>query len=80
VVVLSCFGESVQCVSDVMGLLGFFFFLEQEVTFRVDYNVPSISRDFGTVFLGDKNVAMLVVSQGWVKVESRVLCVWMFHV
>ena len=50
------------------------------MTFRVDYNVPSISRDFGTVFVGDKNVAMLVVSQGWVKVESRVLCVWMCHV
>ncbi|KAG5019520.1 hypothetical protein JHK87_015375 [Glycine soja] len=43
----------------------------KEVTFRVDYNVPSISRDFGTVFLGDKNVAMLVVSQGWVKVREQ---------
>ncbi|KAK7316871.1 hypothetical protein RJT34_00642 [Clitoria ternatea] len=43
----------------------------KEVTFRVDYNVPSINRDFGTVFLGDKNVAMLVVSQGWVKVREQ---------
>ena len=67
-----------ELISDVMCMLEIF--LEQEVTFRVDYNVPSISRDFGTVFVGDKNVAMLVVSQGWVKVESRVLCVWMCHV
>ncbi|KAL2347119.1 hypothetical protein Fmac_001119 [Flemingia macrophylla] len=43
----------------------------KEVTFRVDYNVPSINRDFGTVFLGDKNVAMLVVSQGWVKIREQ---------
>jgi staphylococcal nuclease domain-containing protein 1 len=34
----------------------------------VDYTVSSIGRDFGSVFLGDKNVAMLVVSQGWAKV------------
>ncbi|KAJ1417805.1 Tudor domain [Sesbania bispinosa] len=43
----------------------------KEVTFRVDYNVPSISRDFGTVFLGDKNVAMLVVAQGWAKIREQ---------
>lgn len=34
----------------------------------MDYTVSSIGRDFGSVFLGDKNVAMLVVSQGWAKV------------
>lgn len=39
----------------------------------MDYNVPAINRDFGTVFLGDKNVAVLAVSQGWVKVENCVL-------
>lgn len=39
------------------------------MTFRVDYTVASINRDFGTVFLGDKNVAMLVVSAGWAKVD-----------
>lgn len=39
------------------------------MAFRVDYTVPSISRDFGTVFIGDKNVAVLVVSAGWAKVE-----------
>ncbi|XP_027338494.1 ribonuclease TUDOR 1-like [Abrus precatorius] len=42
-----------------------------EVTFKVDYTVPSINRDFGTVFRGDKNVAMLVVSQGWVKIREQ---------
>lgn len=40
----------------------------QEVTFRVDYTVPSINREFGSVFLGDKNVALLVVAGGWAKV------------
>ncbi|QCE14999.1 methylosome protein 50 [Vigna unguiculata] len=43
----------------------------KEVTFRVDYNVPAINRDFGTVFLGDKNVAVLAVSQGWVKIREQ---------
>ncbi|RWR73163.1 nuclease domain-containing protein 1 [Cinnamomum micranthum f. kanehirae] len=39
----------------------------KEVTFKVDYTVPSIGREFGSVFLGDKNVALLVVSGGWAK-------------
>ncbi|KAK7318358.1 hypothetical protein RJT34_03057 [Clitoria ternatea] len=43
----------------------------KEVTFRVDYTVPSINRDFGTVFLGDKNVGMLVVSGGWAKIREQ---------
>ncbi|XP_057422094.1 ribonuclease TUDOR 1-like [Lotus japonicus] len=43
----------------------------KEVTFRVDYSVASINRDFGTVFLGDKNVGVLVVSQGWAKVREQ---------
>ncbi|GLT83908.1 hypothetical protein SLE2022_021720 [Rubroshorea leprosula] len=42
----------------------------KEVTFRVEYTVPSISREFGSVFLGDKNVAMEVVSNGWAKVKE----------
>ncbi|AQK52793.1 hypothetical protein Zm00014a_002977 [Zea mays] len=29
----------------------------KEVTFRVDYTAPNIGREFGTVYLGDKNVA-----------------------
>ena len=39
------------------------------MAFKVDYTVPSIGREFGSVLLGDKYVAMLVVSQGWAKVE-----------
>ncbi|XP_077212353.1 ribonuclease TUDOR 1-like [Tasmannia lanceolata] len=43
----------------------------KEVTFRVDYTVPSIGREFGSVFLGDKNVALLVVAEGWAKVREQ---------
>ncbi|KAF7834078.1 ribonuclease TUDOR 1-like [Senna tora] len=42
----------------------------KEVTFKGDYFVPSIGREFGTVFLGDKNVAMLVVAGGWAKIRE----------
>ncbi|XP_044504152.1 ribonuclease TUDOR 1-like [Mangifera indica] len=43
----------------------------KEVTFRVDYTVASIGREFGTVILDDKNVAMLVVAEGWAKVKEQ---------
>ncbi|XP_038878676.1 ribonuclease TUDOR 1-like [Benincasa hispida] len=43
----------------------------KEVAFRVDYTVPSIGREFGSVFLGDKNIAALVVSEGWAKVREQ---------
>ncbi|KAL6562823.1 Translin-1 [Orobanche hederae] len=43
----------------------------KEVTFKVDYTVPAIKREFGSVFLGDKNVAMLVVAAGWAKVREQ---------
>ncbi|KAJ4847923.1 Translin-1 [Turnera subulata] len=43
----------------------------KEVTFKVDYSVPSIGREFGSVFLGDKNIAMLVVAEGWAKVREQ---------
>lgn len=43
----------------------------KDVTFRVDYTVPSIGREFGSVFIGDKNLALLVVSQGWAKVREQ---------
>jgi len=46
-----------------------FLLFSQEVTFKVDYAVPSIGREFGSVFLGDKNVALLVVAEGWAKVK-----------
>ncbi len=34
----------------------------------MDYTVPSIGREFGSVFIGEKNVGLLVVSEGWAKV------------
>uniref|UniRef100_A0A7C9CGD0 Ribonuclease n=2 Tax=Opuntia streptacantha TaxID=393608 RepID=A0A7C9CGD0_OPUST len=40
-----------------------------EVAFRVDYTAQT-GREFGSVFLGDKCVEMLVVSQGWAKVKE----------
>ncbi|XP_059645186.1 ribonuclease TUDOR 1-like [Cornus florida] len=43
----------------------------KEVTFRVDYTVPSIGREFGSVFLGDENVAIMVVAEGWAKVREQ---------
>ncbi|KAG9152434.1 hypothetical protein Leryth_015833 [Lithospermum erythrorhizon] len=43
----------------------------KEVTFKVDYTVASIGREFGSVFLGDKNVALLVVAAGWAKVREQ---------
>ncbi|XP_068666121.1 ribonuclease TUDOR 1-like [Aristolochia californica] len=43
----------------------------KEVSFRVDYTVPSIGREFGTVYLGDKNISQLVVSEGWAKVREQ---------
>ncbi|KAF6144490.1 hypothetical protein GIB67_009589 [Kingdonia uniflora] len=43
----------------------------KEVTFRVDYTVSSIGREFGSVFLGDKNLAVLVVQDGWAKVRDQ---------
>ncbi|KAG7951287.1 hypothetical protein I3843_12G000300 [Carya illinoinensis] len=43
----------------------------KEVALRVDYTVPSIGREFGSVFLGDKNVALMVVSEGWAKVREQ---------
>ncbi|XP_044493022.1 ribonuclease TUDOR 1-like [Mangifera indica] len=43
----------------------------KEVTFRVDYTVATIGREFGTVILDDKNVAMLVVGEGWAKVKEQ---------
>ncbi|XP_044374493.1 ribonuclease TUDOR 1-like [Triticum aestivum] len=45
--------------------------LLQEVTFRVDYTAPNIGREFGTVYLGDKNVAYLVVAAGWARVKEQ---------
>ncbi|XP_028101479.1 serine/threonine-protein kinase Nek3-like [Camellia sinensis] len=43
----------------------------KDVTFRVDYTVPAIGREFGSVFLGDKNVSLMVVAGGWAKVREQ---------
>lgn len=64
-ITLASFG-SYSCVTVVVA---------QEVTFKVDYTVPSIGREFGSVFLGDKNVAMLVVAEGW----AKVICSYFLH-
>ncbi|XP_010547787.1 PREDICTED: staphylococcal nuclease domain-containing protein 1-like [Tarenaya hassleriana] len=43
----------------------------KEVVFKVDYKVEAIAgREFGSVFLGNENVAMLVVAAGWAKVRE----------
>lgn len=35
----------------------------------MDYVVPSINREFGTVIMGGQNVAHDVVADGWAKVR-----------
>ncbi|PSR96808.1 Ribonuclease [Actinidia chinensis var. chinensis] len=47
-----------------------FALISEDISFRVDYNVPSIGREFGSVFLGDKNVSSMVVSEGWAKLQT----------
>jgi hypothetical protein len=41
----------------------------QACVFKVDYVVEQITRDFGSVFIGQENVALTVVSNGWAKVR-----------
>ncbi|GAB2257923.1 hypothetical protein Droror1_Dr00014083 [Drosera rotundifolia] len=43
----------------------------KEVSFTVEYTVPTIGREFGLVFLGSQNVAALVLSHGWAKVREQ---------
>ncbi|EEF51666.1 ebna2 binding protein P100, putative [Ricinus communis] len=43
----------------------------KEVIFKIEYTVPSIGREFGSVFLGDHNVAKLILSEGWAKVREQ---------
>ncbi|CAL5326215.1 unnamed protein product [Camellia sinensis] len=43
----------------------------KDVTFKVDYTVPSIGREFGSIFLSDENVALMVIFKGWVKVGEQ---------
>jgi staphylococcal nuclease domain-containing protein 1 len=42
----------------------------KEVAFKVDYKVEAIAgREFGSVYLGNENLAKLVVQNGWAKVR-----------
>jgi len=43
----------------------------KEVVFKVAYTVASIGRDFASVFMGNQNVAELVVADGWAKVREQ---------
>lgn len=40
------------------------------VVFKVDYAVPSINREFGSVFMDDTNLALDVVANGWARVSN----------
>ncbi|KAL0721178.1 hypothetical protein Bca4012_035777 [Brassica carinata] len=43
----------------------------KEVTFKVDYKLEAIAgREFGSVYLGNENLAKLVVQNGWAKVRE----------
>jgi staphylococcal nuclease domain-containing protein 1 len=40
------------------------------VTFKVDYSVPAIKRDFGTVYFNGESVLKTVVAAGWARVKE----------
>jgi len=42
----------------------------KEVTFRVEYTIPTNEREYGTVFLDNENVAQMVVKEGWAKLRE----------
>jgi hypothetical protein len=43
----------------------------------VDSTAPNIGREFGTVYLGDKNVAYLVVAAGWARVSVVIIYIFL---
>ncbi|KAF2321361.1 hypothetical protein GH714_040435 [Hevea brasiliensis] len=43
----------------------------KDVKFKIDYAVPSIGREFGSVFIDDQNVGTLIISEGWAKVREH---------
>jgi len=53
----------VVCVVDRAMLIG------KPVTFEVDFVNPNNKREYGRVFLGDDNVGLTVVGQGWGKLS-----------
>ncbi|CAG8535934.1 16494_t:CDS:10 [Racocetra fulgida] len=42
----------------------------KEITFRIDYTVPTTNREYGSVFLGSENITQLIVREGWAKVRE----------
>eukprot|EP00271_Cylindrocystis_brebissonii_P011331 TRINITY_DN2863_c0_g1_i1.p1 TRINITY_DN2863_c0_g1~~TRINITY_DN2863_c0_g1_i1.p1 ORF type:complete len:1029 (-),score=217.63 TRINITY_DN2863_c0_g1_i1:718-3804(-) len=42
----------------------------KEVVFKVDYKVEGIQREFGSVFMGETNLALAVVAEGWARVRT----------
>ncbi|CAG8432724.1 7051_t:CDS:10 [Diversispora eburnea] len=42
----------------------------KEVTFRVDYIIPNTGREYGTAYVGNENLAHLIVGEGWAKVRD----------
>jgi len=42
----------------------------KEVTFRVDYSVPTTGREFGALYLNNENVALTLVREGWADVRE----------
>lgn len=38
--------------------------------FKVEYRVPSINRDFGSIWLDGQNVCVRVAAEGWAKVKT----------
>ncbi|KAG8081814.1 hypothetical protein GUJ93_ZPchr0014g46995 [Zizania palustris] len=47
------------------------FLIGQDVTFRVEYSHPSSGREFGSIYIGEKNVAFLIVAAGFAKVKDQ---------
>ncbi|CAB5297965.1 unnamed protein product [Rhizophagus irregularis] len=49
------------------------FLVGKEVTFRVDYNIPTTGREYGTILYGNENVTnvtQMVIKEGWAKVRE----------
>ncbi|KAF9581536.1 hypothetical protein BGW38_001413, partial [Lunasporangiospora selenospora] len=42
----------------------------KEVSFRVDHTVPNTGREYGSIHLGDENIANLLVREGWADVRE----------
>ncbi|KDP22512.1 hypothetical protein JCGZ_26343 [Jatropha curcas] len=43
----------------------------KDVTFKIDPTAPNVGREFGIVFIDDRNVGTIMVSEGWAKVREQ---------